>query len=63
MPAPQTSPEPAAVSGRHTAELRIRVPVDWKRWLEEAALVRGLSVSALVRQCIRGLMIERHNGS
>lgn len=41
-------------------ELRILVPAQWKRWLQEAASVRGLSVSALVRQCIRELMIERH---
>lgn len=45
--------------------LAVRVPPDWKRWLEEAARVRGLSVAALVRQCIRDLMIRRHdsNGS
>lgn len=39
----------------------VRVPPDWKRWLEEAATARGLSVAALVRQCIRALMITRHD--
>jgi hypothetical protein len=40
--------------------LRVRVPPDWKEWLEDAARHRALSVSALVRQCIRELMIARH---
>lgn len=35
----------------------VRVPAQWKRWLEEAAEARGLSVAALVRVCIRDLMI------
>lgn len=38
----------------------VRVPPDWKRWLEEAADARALTVAALIRQCIRALMIERH---
>lgn len=40
--------------------LRVRVPREWKVWLEEAADARALSVAALVRQCIRSLMITRH---
>jgi predicted HicB family RNase H-like nuclease len=43
--------------------LAVRVPADWKRWLEEAAGARGLSVAALVRQCIRELMIRRHDSN
>ncbi len=38
----------------------VRVPPEWKRWLEEAAEARALTVAALVRQCIRSLMITRH---
>jgi predicted HicB family RNase H-like nuclease len=41
--------------------LRVKVPPEWKRWLEEAAAARAMSVAALVRQCIRGLMIARHD--
>lgn len=40
--------------------LRVRVPPDWKRWLEEAADARAIPVAALVRLCIRALMIQRH---
>jgi hypothetical protein len=40
--------------------LQVRVPPEWKIWLEEAAQARALSVAALVRQCIRVLMIARH---
>lgn len=40
--------------------LRVRVPPQWKVWLEDAASVRALSVAALVRQCIRALMVTRH---
>lgn len=40
--------------------LELLVPRSWKRWLEEAATARAMSVGALVRQCIRALMITRH---
>lgn len=42
-------------------KLVVRVPPSWKVWLEEAAAARALTVAALVRQCIRGLMITRHD--
>ena len=41
--------------------VKVPVPPAWKRWLEEAAEARALSVAALVRQCIRALMITRHD--
>ena len=41
--------------------LELLVPPAWKRWLEEAAAARAISVAALVRQCIRDLMIRRHD--
>ena len=40
--------------------IAVRVPPEWKAWLEEAAQARALTVAALVRQCIRNLMITRH---
>jgi hypothetical protein len=61
-------PDPAAIpasapelESERWPLLRVRVPPDWKRWLEEAADARALSVAALVRQCIRTLMIARHD--
>jgi len=51
---------PDAPESEHWPILRVRVPPDWKRWLEDAAAARALSVAALVRQCIRALMISRH---
>ena len=50
---------PPVVSERWPV-VRVPVPPSWKLWLEEAAEARALSVAALVRQCIRGLMISRH---
>lgn len=44
----------------HWPIIPVRVPPEWKVWLQEAASARGLSVAALVRQCIRSLMITRH---
>jgi hypothetical protein len=40
--------------------IRVAVPPEWKAWLDEAAKARALSVAALVRQCIRELMLSRH---
>lgn len=40
--------------------LEILIPRTWKAWLVEASQARAMTVSDLVRQCIRGLMIERH---
>ena len=54
--APVEAPEP-----EHWPILRVRVPPAWKTWLEEAAAARALPVAALVRQCIRALMITRHD--
>lgn len=63
---PSAHEEPATVppdipESPHWPKIVVRVPPEWKRWLEEAAEARALSVAALVRQLIRGLMIERHN--
>lgn len=65
---PRTRPEPATVppaapetESEAWPVLRVRVPPTWKRWLEEAAEARALPVAALVRQCIRDLMIRRHD--
>lgn len=59
MPQAQTSTEPApAVQGM--VPIRVLVPLQWRTWLDEAARARGLSRAALVRQCIRSLMVERH---
>lgn len=41
--------------------LKVPVPPEWKTWLEDAAAARALPVAALVRQCIRALMIRRHD--
>lgn len=41
--------------------IKLLVPIAWRTWLDEAAKVRGLSRAALVRQCIRGLMVARHD--
>jgi hypothetical protein len=41
--------------------ITVRVPQEWKTWLEEAAEARALTVAALVRQCIRSLMVTRHD--
>jgi len=60
---PRTRPAPATASARESElwpKVVVRVPPDWKRWLDEAARARGLSVAALVRQCIRELMLTRH---
>jgi hypothetical protein len=64
---PNARPVPAEVppglpENPEWPKLVVRVPPDWKRWLEQAAEARALPVAALVRQCIRALMIERHNG-
>lgn len=32
------------------------MPAAWKQWLEEAAAARAMSMSDLIRQCIRELM-------
>ena len=40
--------------------IRVPVPPEWKRSLEDAAQARALSVAALVRQCIRNFMLQRH---
>lgn len=65
---PRTRQEPApdspdAPEDERWPILRVRVPPEWKRWLEEAAAARALPVAALVRQCIRALMITRHDGA
>ena len=67
MLAPVSSTPPVPVEGSNEAPeaahwpiLRVRVPPEWKIWLEEAAAARGLAVAQLVRQCIRNLMITRH---
>jgi hypothetical protein len=59
------STPPASRSNEPWVRITVSIPPAWKRWLDEAAAVRGLSVAALVRQCIRGLMVTRHetNGS
>ena len=44
-------------------DLHFQLPRSWKRWLEEAAQARAMSVGALVRQCIRDLMIRRREES
>lgn len=60
---PVAAPEAAPpVESEAWPVLRVRVPPDWKRWLEQAADARALTVAALVRQCIRSLMIQRHEG-
>lgn len=60
----QTDPVPAPVVVEGMVSIKLLIPRSWKVWLDEAARVRGLSRAALVRQCIRGLMIERHgNGA
>jgi hypothetical protein len=60
---PTTGP-PAAVE--RVAEpwpvLKVPVPPEWKRWLQDAADARAIPVAALVRLCIRALMIQRHEG-
>ena len=56
-----STPEPARVEP--WVRLELLVPAPWKRWLEEAAKVRAISVGALVRQCIRDLMIRRHDSN
>ena len=62
---PGATPDPPltpldAPEAPHWPRIVVKVPPEWKRWLEEAAAARALSVSALVRQCIRALMITRH---
>lgn len=39
--------------------IRFKVPPAWKRWLDEAARVRATTVSEIIRQLIRELMIQR----
>jgi hypothetical protein len=56
-------PVPDATRVEPWVRLELLVPAPWKRWLEEAAKVRAISVGALVRQCIRDLMIRRHDAS
>lgn len=56
-------PAPDASRVEPWVRLELLVPAPWKRWLEEAAKVRAISVGALVRQCIRDLMIRRHETS
>jgi hypothetical protein len=46
--------------GEPWERLELLVPASWKRWLREAATARAMSVGDLVRQCIRALMIQRH---
>jgi len=63
MPTPQTADSAAAPRGSEDwVDVRVRVPRSWKVTLEEIAQVRALSVAGLVRQLIRGLIIQRHNG-
>lgn len=57
-PTPSELPAVPAVSDEPWVEIRVKIPAPWKRWLEEVAEIRALSVSAIVRQCIRTLMIE-----
>jgi hypothetical protein len=64
---PSTRDEPAGVppdspESSLWPKIVVRVPPSWKVWLEEAAEARALTVAALVRQCIRALMITRHEG-
>jgi hypothetical protein len=62
MPAPTELPLDAdAVGSERWVELRIKVPSLWRDWLREVAEARALSVSAIVRQCIRDLMVRRHD--
>lgn len=68
-PAPSTIPDgdDDVPFGEHPddsrwAELHVRVPRQWLTWLREAAEARGLPVAGVVRQCIRELMITRHDG-
>lgn len=58
---PKTEPVAATNVVEPWVELRVKVPADWKRWLEQAAHARALSVAALVRQCVRELMLQRHD--
>jgi predicted HicB family RNase H-like nuclease len=64
MPSARPEPAPDAPDARaespHWPKIVVRVPPEWKAWLEEAASARALSVAALVRQLIRELMLERH---
>lgn len=59
MPKPPAAP-PEGSPGEPWVPIRFKVPASWKRWLQEAADHRALTVSALVRQLIRNLMLERH---
>lgn len=66
MPKARPGPDPAPVDALPVEDdrwplVRVRVPPAWKVWLEEAAAARAMSVADLVRQCIRALMITRHD--
>jgi len=64
MPTPHTGRGKASVRDTDPmVELRVHVPRSWKHWLEGAAEARALSVGALVRQCIRDLMIRVRESS
>lgn len=59
-PEPAETPPEVRAESPHWPKIVVRVPPEWKAWLEDAAEARALSVAALVRQLIRGLMLERH---
>lgn len=40
--------------------VHITIPLSWRNWLHEAAKVRATTMTAIVRQLIRELMIRRH---
>lgn len=61
MPRATPDPSPAPRPSDRWPTLKVPVPPEWKQWLEEAAQARALSVAALVRQCIRALMVTRHD--
>jgi len=61
-PAIPDPPSAPPVASERWPVVKVPVPPEWKRWLEEAAAARALSVAALVRQCIRALMIQRPHG-
>lgn len=50
---------PSVARGDQMVRLELQIPASWKRWLEEAARARALSVGAIVRLCIRDLMLQR----
>ncbi len=61
MPKATPDPSPALPAAvERWPVIKVPVPPEWKRWLEEAAGARAIPVAALVRLCIRDLMIRRH---